>query len=54
VVLQLEAHKKTSIFQNVTQGIGTWNVRSQQRSHSLEKIVKDLVKYKLDLVGVAE
>jgi exonuclease III len=35
-------------------GFGTWNVRSLYKSGSLETIVRELGKYKLDLVGVQE
>jgi len=33
---------------------GTWNVRSLYRSGSLTAAVRELEKYKLDLVGVQE
>jgi exonuclease III len=33
---------------------GTWNVRSMYRSGSLMTVVRELAKYKLDLVGVQE
>jgi exonuclease III len=33
---------------------GTWNVRSLYRSGSLVTIVRELARYKLDLVGVQE
>jgi exonuclease III len=35
-------------------GFGTWNVRSLYKSGSLETVVRELGKYKLDLVGVQE
>ena len=31
---------------------GTWNVRSLYRSGALMTVVRELVRYKLDLVGV--
>jgi exonuclease III len=33
---------------------GTWNVRSLYRSGSLKTVVRELGKYKLDLVGVQD
>jgi exonuclease III len=33
---------------------GTWNVRSLYRAGSLKTVVRELGKYKLDLVGVQE
>ena len=33
---------------------GTWNVRNLYRSGSLTTVVKELAKFKLDLVGVQE
>jgi exonuclease III len=33
---------------------GTWNVRSLYRSGSLKTVSGELVKYKLDLVGIQE
>jgi exonuclease III len=33
---------------------GTWNVRSLYRAGSLTAVLKELSKYKLDLVGVQE
>jgi exonuclease III len=33
---------------------GTWNVRSLYRAGSLKTVARELVKYKLDLVGVQE
>jgi exonuclease III len=33
---------------------GTWNVRSLYRIGSLKTVASELVKYKLDLVGVQE
>jgi hypothetical protein len=33
---------------------GTWNVRSMYRSGSLMTVARELVKYKLHLVGVQE
>jgi exonuclease III len=33
---------------------GTWNVRSLYRIGSLKTVVRELQKYKLDLVGVQE
>jgi exonuclease III len=35
-------------------GLGTWNVRSMYRSVSLTTVARELVRYKLDLVGVQE
>jgi len=34
--------------------IGTWNVRSQYRAGSLKAAARELVRYKLDVVGVQE
>ena len=34
--------------------IGTWNVRSLYRAGSLKAAVRELVRYKLDVVGVQE
>jgi exonuclease III len=34
--------------------LGTWNVKSLYRAGSLKTVAKELVKYKLDLVGVQE
>jgi len=34
--------------------IGTWNVRSLYRAGSLKVAVRELVSYKLDVVGVQE
>jgi exonuclease III len=33
---------------------GTWNVRSLSRTGSLKPVARELVKYKLDFVGVQE
>jgi hypothetical protein len=33
-------------------GFGTWNVRSLYRSGSLTAAARELVRYKLDLVGI--
>jgi len=33
---------------------GTWNVRSLHKSGSLTTVVRELARYKLDLVGVQE
>ena len=33
---------------------GTWNVRSLYRSRSITTVVRELARYKLDLVGVQE
>ena len=33
---------------------GTWNVRSVYRSGSITTVVRELARYKLDLVGVQE
>jgi hypothetical protein len=35
-------------------GFGTWTVRSLYRSGSLRTVVRELARYKLDLVGVQE
>jgi exonuclease III len=33
---------------------GTWNVRSMYRAGSLRTVMEEVLKYKLDLVGVQE
>jgi exonuclease III len=33
---------------------GTWNVRSLYRAGSLKTVLRELARYKLDLVGVQE
>jgi exonuclease III len=33
---------------------GTWNVRSMYRAGSFRAVAKEILKYKLDLVGVQE
>jgi exonuclease III len=33
---------------------GTWNVRSLYRSGAITTVARELVRYKLDLVGVQE
>jgi mRNA deadenylase 3'-5' endonuclease subunit Ccr4 len=33
---------------------GTWNVRSMYRAGSLRIVVQEILKYKIDLVGVQE
>jgi exonuclease III len=35
-------------------GFGTWNVRSLYRAGSLMTVLRELARYKLDLVGVQE
>ena len=34
--------------------LGTWNVRSLYRAGSLKAVVRELARYKLDVVGVQE
>jgi hypothetical protein len=45
---------KRSKIRKIYMRFGTWNVRSLYRTDSLMKVLKQILKYKLDLVGVQE
>jgi len=42
------------LWYDISNGKGTWNVRSLYRSGSLTMAARELSRYRLDLVGVQE
>jgi hypothetical protein len=46
--------EKRSNLKKMDMRFGTWNVRSLYRACSLMTVAKEILKYKLDLVGVQE
>jgi exonuclease III len=50
----MDSLAKRPKHRKVVMRFGTWNVRSLYRIGSLKTVVRELVRHKLDLVGVQE